>query len=424
MSNIPAELESSSNSPVGNMTAAKRPICVGFHMIGGRQWFGGRNYLLNLLQTIDEWAQDRVKCNLFVDTNTRCEDLEDFSQLQACDVVKSSAFTAPKFTSQSILRHASSIFSSFAVGRQEQVEREFLSRGVDVAFENARYYGRRFAVPTISWLPDFQHRRLRNQFSLSQYWRREIGFRFQTNGSRLIMVSSDDASKDCVRYYRRSEGLVHAVPFAVKYAGPSVCREGAAIREKYGLANDFIFLPNQFYTHKNHMLVARALKILRDHGNPITVVATGNPKDVRGADVYADLVRHVRNNSIEQSFRLIGIVPYFEVRTLLNISSGLLNPSLCEGWSTTVEEAKSDGVPMILSDLDVHKEQAPEALFFDRTSPEDLAEKLLHHASTPHVKRRPEELQRDADRRRQAFADQFVRLVRLAHARKGCVSSP
>ena len=38
-------------------------------------------------------------------------------------------------------------------------------------------------------------------------------------------------------------------------------------------------------------------------------------------------------------------------------ASALINPSRSEGWSTTVEEAKSFGVPMILSDIDVHREQ-------------------------------------------------------------------
>ena len=39
-------------------------------------------------------------------------------------------------------------------------------------------------------------------------------------------------------------------------------------------------------------------------------------------------------------------------------SVALLNPSHFEGWSTTVEEARALGVPMLLSDLDVHLEQA------------------------------------------------------------------
>jgi len=37
----------------------------------------------------------------------------------------------------------------------------------------------------------------------------------------------------------------------------------------------------------------------------------------------------------------------------------LINPSLFEGWSTTVEEAKALGKHIILSDIPVHREQNP-----------------------------------------------------------------
>ena len=45
-------------------------------------------------------------------------------------------------------------------------------------------------------------------------------------------------------------------------------------------------------------------------------------------------------------------------------ANALLNPSRFEGWSTTVEEAKAVGTPMLLSDIAVHREQAPQARFF------------------------------------------------------------
>ena len=45
------------------------------------------------------------------------------------------------------------------------------------------------------------------------------------------------------------------------------------------------------------------------------------------------------------------------VYALMRTSMALINPSRFKGWSTTVEEAKSFGVPLILSDIDVHREQ-------------------------------------------------------------------
>jgi glycosyltransferase involved in cell wall biosynthesis len=55
-----------------------------------------------------------------------------------------------------------------------------------------------------------------------------------------------------------------------------------------------------------------------------------------------------------------------------------LQPSLFEGWSTTVEEAKSLGKKLLLSDIAVHREQnPPESVFFDPKNSEELAAKML-----------------------------------------------
>ena len=52
----------------------------------------------------------------------------------------------------------------------------------------------------------------------------------------------------------------------------------------------------------------------------------------------------------------------------------VINPSFFEGWSTTVEEVKSVGKKIVLSDLEVHREQAPDSAYF--FAPDDV--KDLH----------------------------------------------
>src|SRR3990172_9644127 len=63
------------------------------------------------------------------------------------------------------------------------------------------------------------------------------------------------------------------------------------------------------------------------------------------------------------------------MKKTLFISNSLINPSFFEGWSTTVEEAKSMGKRIILSDIEVHREQNPSGgVFFDPKNPKELAE--------------------------------------------------
>ncbi|MCL4501103.1 MAG: glycosyltransferase, partial [Deltaproteobacteria bacterium] len=71
------------------------------------------------------------------------------------------------------------------------------------------------------------------------------------------------------------------------------------------------------------------------------------------------------------------IVKEEELAALMRHAMAMINPSLFEGWSTTVEEAKSLGKRILLSDIPVHKEQAPErGIFFPPHEPEALAEAL------------------------------------------------
>lgn len=58
-------------------------------------------------------------------------------------------------------------------------------------------------------------------------------------------------------------------------------------------------------------------------------------------------------------------------------SISVINPSFFEGWNSTVEECKSIGKNIILSNLNVHLEQDPPgAIFFDPNNAEELADIL------------------------------------------------
>ena len=49
----------------------------------------------------------------------------------------------------------------------------------------------------------------------------------------------------------------------------------------------------------------------------------------------------------------------------------VIQPSLFEGWSTVVEDARALGKPMILSDFPVQIEQDPPSSdYFERNNPE------------------------------------------------------
>ena len=89
------------------------------------------------------------------------------------------------------------------------------------------------------------------------------------------------------------------------------------------------------------------------------VIATGTPTDYRHRSYFEPLMKRIRELGVEVNFRYIGLVPSSDLARLMLDAVAVINPSHFEGSSTSVEEARSLGQRVILSDILVHREQNP-----------------------------------------------------------------
>ena len=81
--------------------------------------------------------------------------------------------------------------------------------------------------------------------------------------------------------------------------------------------------------------------------------------------------------NVEKQFKILGVIPYQDMISLMNYSQAVINPSLFEGWSISVEESKILNKKILLFDIPVHKEQNPnKGKFFSSSSPLELAEQM------------------------------------------------
>ena len=344
-------------------------IHLAFTLIDKNQWAGGYQYQVNLLRIWQEYGDRRILPVLFVGQDDTEADIKPFRSLIDDRIVASAVFNRK--------RKGRRLMDAFFSGRDRGAEKIFKQNRIDVIFGPAVYYGRSFGIPAVAWIPDFQHRQFPEMFNGFAYWKRELGFRAQMAGGMTIMVSSETAKQDLEKYYPSARGAIFVVPFAVMIPRENLPEDLQETRCRYHLPSHYFYLPNQFWKHKNHETVIEALRILTDQRNDVVVAASGQPHDPRHPGLYHQLRTAVREYHLENNFVFLGVIPYTDVLGLMRTSVAVINPSLMEGWSTTVEEAKSLGVPLILSDIPVHREQASTiADFFNAQSPGSLAQVL------------------------------------------------
>jgi glycosyltransferase involved in cell wall biosynthesis len=370
--------------------------------IGGPGWMGGRNYLLNLLQSVAEIGSGTVEPVLCIGANGDDDLAQAAATIDRASIIRDPIFDAANNSSR--LRRA------LLTGCDDAAASLFGANAIDCVFEPARYYGWRFPLPALAWIPDFQHRYMPELFSRAGWWKRDLGFRAQAASSRHFMLSSEDAQTDCERFYPSTKGRTSVVRFAVPLPAALEGSTLQATRDRYSLPETYFFVPNQFWRHKNHSVVIDALAILKSRGMAVCVVATGHTADPRDPGHFDRLSARIQDAGISNQFRILGSIPYADVGALLQGCAALINPSKFEGWSTTVEEAKVLGIRMILSDLRVHREQA--SGMADYFLPDDAA--ALAGIMTNfkgHLRPSHTELVQQAHDKRHAFVQAFEAAV-------------
>jgi glycosyltransferase involved in cell wall biosynthesis len=381
----------------------RAPSRLAFTYIPRRLWAGGYNYQSNLFAALSKVRPGEFAPVLFAGTGDDDADLAPFAAIPGVEVVRSAAFEG-----------RAGLAAALALGLDREAATEFRTHRIDAVFESARFFGWRLPYPAIAWFPDFQHRRLPQLFPAAARWRREAGFRMQIASGRTIMLSSESSHRDFRTFYPGAKNKVCVVRFATQPSPAFLTSNPAEIVAQYQLPEKYFYLPNQFYTHKNHQVVVDALAILAQRGFDVVVCASGSTEDRRERGHFDEVMERVRNLGLERRFLHLGMVPLSHVYALLRACTALINPSRSEGWSTTVEEAKSFGVPMILSDLDVHREQTTgTARYFGTDDPATLADHLMRVAresAAPSVRN----LVPGHDDRVASFAADFATTVRHA----------
>jgi glycosyltransferase involved in cell wall biosynthesis len=392
---------------------AEGPLRVAFADIVNSGWTAGAHYYKNLFIALGQLDENRRPHIAVMVSPSKAGGYDTYTDL-ADEIIEAPAATRWDFVLRQVQRARRRIGIDTRAGKP--VERLLREHGVDAMFASWAEFGPFEQVAQLGWIHDFQHIHYPQLFSAKENRQRDQLFeRMATNCSRIVL-SSEDARRDYERFSpsfahkARVLRFVSQVPAGVYDAGAD------RICDEYHLPERFVYLPNQFWAHKGHGLVVDALAQLKSSRPEITVVCTGNPSDNRDPLHFGELLARVSRLGVRDNFVVLGWVPHAHTFHLVRQSVAVLQPSLFEGWSTTVEETKSIGKTIALSDIPIHREQAPaSALYFDPTDASALADRLieLYDTRSPGPDEALEEMARQAlPERTRAYAETFVDIVR------------
>lgn len=331
-------------------------------------WLGGANYIRNLFRSIESIEERKIEPVVFCHTG----EAEAVSELVGNHEIVTSHWLA-----EGVLRRTLRSVVRRIRETDMAIERTMMAKGIGCV-SHSGCFGAGFPIPVINWLADFQHRRLPDMFSTEERSQRDRAMSQVVRCSDRVILSSNNASRDLVEFWPEAANKAVTLPFAVSLGDPKTATVRQALAQKYDLASPYFYLPNQFWKHKNHTIVVEALALLKARGKEVVVVCSGMEYDHRDPHYFVSLMQRVEAWGLMRCFRSLGVVPREDVFGLIRNCVSMINPSLFEGWSTSVEEARAIGKRIILSDIAVHREQAPaRGAYFDPSSAEALAKAFL-----------------------------------------------
>lgn len=235
----------------------------------------------------------------------------------------------------------------------------------------------------LAWIPDFQEKYLSSLFTNEELIQRQKNQEELIKYRVPIVFSSNDARADFYKFHPNVNNIkTHVLQFAVTH--PDFSKEDISqIRQKYGITKSYLFCANQFWSHKNHLFLFKAFKKAKALGLDLQLVCSGKMYDYRNDSYQKQIVDYISSEGLQNDIIITGFIERTEQLCLMKNAYALVQPSLFEGWSTVVEDAKCLNKFIYLSDLNVHKEQAPlNASYFDPRDEDDLVNKLLEVAPT------------------------------------------
>jgi len=212
----------------------------------------------------------------------------------------------------------------------------------------------------VSWTPDLQHKYYPEFFKKKTRIGRNQRIKIKLKNCSDLVVSSQAVKDDFYKFYKIPQGLKFHIYHFVSIIDSLPDMDMDTIRAKYNLPEEYFMISNQFHKHKNHRAAFKALAELKKEGKNTHFAITGKFPEEPNSEYMQELHDIINQHDLKENISFLGLIPRGDQLLLMKYAQAIMQPSLFEGWSTVIEDARSLQVPVIAASLPVNIEQLQE----------------------------------------------------------------
>jgi glycosyltransferase involved in cell wall biosynthesis len=313
------------------------------------KWTGGIIYLLNSIKILN-FLEDKDKPKVVVFYNPELKKFIDEISYPYLEVVPHNFPSIYKGYAQSFIQNKNVFVHDLVIKYQ-----------LDAIFPMHDYPVKsKLNATLVSWYADLQHFYYPQFFTKRKIIERNERIKLILKNSKDLVVSSQAVKDDFIKFFKVPSSLkIHIYRF-VSIIDKFPNQDFNELKIKYNLNDDYYMISNQFHKHKNHKVVFEAIAQLKKKGINVCLAITGRFPEQPDSPYMEELHNIINHNDLESSIKFLGLIPREDQLMLMKYSKAIIQPSLFEGWSTVIEDAKSLQVPVIAANLNVNIEQLKE----------------------------------------------------------------
>ena len=235
------------------------------------------------------------------------------------------------------------------------------------------------ACALIGYVADYQHRHLPHLFSADDLARRDKQFGALIASSDVMVTTSRAATEDMRRFTPEPLPELHTLPVSPSL-NQAWLEDRTDVLSAYGIRGPYFIVCNQFWMHKDHFTVFRALAEIAAQRPDVSLVCTGNTSDYRNPTFFGTLQAEAASLGLGSRLRILGRIPKRDQIELLKHAVAVIQATHFEGapGGGSAAEAIALGQRLLISDLPINREiEEGDIRFFPRGDHAALAHLMV-----------------------------------------------